>query len=148
MVKITKLIHFWMVCMHFSIQFWTLTRIRIRNLEFRIRIRQKVADPCGSGSGSTTLPDIVSWLCRARWCSQGRWSPATSSEPSWTRWSEPATYSSPSSSPTPFTKKTVRVVLADPTLSSVTCPAKTRVRSLMFSDSESLFYRMPSIPVW
>jgi hypothetical protein len=37
--------------MHFSIQFWTLTRIRIRNLEFRIR--QKVPDPCGSGS--TTL---------------------------------------------------------------------------------------------
>jgi hypothetical protein len=53
MVKITKLIHLLMVFMHFSIQFWTLTRIRIRNLEFRIRIRQKVPDPCGSGS--TTL---------------------------------------------------------------------------------------------
>jgi hypothetical protein len=49
MVKITKLIHLLMVFMHFSIQFWTLTRIR--NLE--IRIRQKVPDPCGSGS--TTL---------------------------------------------------------------------------------------------
>jgi hypothetical protein len=50
MVKITKLIHFLMVFMHFSVQFWTLTRIRIRNLEFRIRIwiRQKVPDPCGS----------------------------------------------------------------------------------------------------
>jgi hypothetical protein len=57
MVKITKLIHFLMVFMHFSIQFWTLTRIRIRNLEFRIRIwiRQKVPDPSGSGSGSVTL---------------------------------------------------------------------------------------------
>jgi hypothetical protein len=53
MVKITKLIDFLMVFMHFSIQFWTLTRIRIRNLEFRIRIRQKVPDPFGSGS--TTL---------------------------------------------------------------------------------------------
>jgi hypothetical protein len=51
MVKITKLIHFLMVFMHFSIQFWTLARIRIRNLEFRIR--QKVPDPCGFGS--TTL---------------------------------------------------------------------------------------------
>jgi hypothetical protein len=51
MVKITKLIHFLMGFIHFSFQFWTLTRIRIRNLEFRIR--QKVPDPCGSGS--TTL---------------------------------------------------------------------------------------------
>jgi hypothetical protein len=58
MVKITKLIHFLMVFMHFSIQFWTLTRIRIRNLEFRIRIRQKVPDPYGSGS--TTLLWTVS----------------------------------------------------------------------------------------
>jgi hypothetical protein len=57
MVKITKLIHFLIVFMHFSIQFWTLTRIRIRNLEFGIRIRQKVLDPCGSGS--TTLPATI-----------------------------------------------------------------------------------------
>jgi hypothetical protein len=48
-----------MVFMHFSIQFWTLTltQIRIRNLEFWIRIRQKVPDPCRSGS--TTLSKIT-----------------------------------------------------------------------------------------
>jgi hypothetical protein len=57
MLNVTKLNHFWMVFMPFSIQFWTLSRIRIRNLEFRIRIRQKVPDPCGSGS--TTLKSSI-----------------------------------------------------------------------------------------
>jgi hypothetical protein len=42
MVKITKLINFLMVFMHFSIQFWILTRIRIRNLDKMFRIH---ADP-------------------------------------------------------------------------------------------------------
>jgi hypothetical protein len=38
--------------LNISIQFQIVTRFR--NLELRIRIRQKVSDPCGSGS--TTLP--------------------------------------------------------------------------------------------
>jgi hypothetical protein len=33
-----------------SIQIQIVTRIRIHNLELRIRIRQKVPDPCGSES--------------------------------------------------------------------------------------------------
>jgi hypothetical protein len=56
MVKIMKLIHFLMVFMHFSIQFWTLTRIRIWNLEFRIR--QKIPDPCGSPAVSLSSPAV------------------------------------------------------------------------------------------
>jgi hypothetical protein len=35
-----------------QVQFRILSWIRIQNLELRIRIRQKVSDPCGSGFGS------------------------------------------------------------------------------------------------
>jgi hypothetical protein len=42
-----------MVFINIYIQFQVLTRIRNRNLELWIRIRQKVSNPCGSGS--TTL---------------------------------------------------------------------------------------------
>jgi hypothetical protein len=55
MVKITKLINFLMVFIHDYIQFWTRTQIRIRNLELWIRIRQKVSDPCGSGSSTLLI---------------------------------------------------------------------------------------------
>jgi hypothetical protein len=42
-----------------SIQFQIVTRIRIRNLELRIRIRQKVPDPCVSGS-TTLIKTMIS----------------------------------------------------------------------------------------
>jgi hypothetical protein len=58
-----------MVFMHVSIQFWTLTRIRIRNLEFRIRIRQKVPDPCGSGSTTLLFCIFFSILIQFEFCS-------------------------------------------------------------------------------
>jgi hypothetical protein len=48
--------------MHVSIQFWTLTRIR--NLEFRIR--QKVPDPCGSGSTTLKFSVLIRKLMEAQ----------------------------------------------------------------------------------
>jgi hypothetical protein len=40
------------------IQFQILTRIRIRNLDLWIQIRQKVSDPYGSGSTSLLLSQV------------------------------------------------------------------------------------------
>jgi hypothetical protein len=48
-----KLLIFLMIFSKIYVQFWI--RIGIHNLELRIRILQKVSDPYGSGSGSTTV---------------------------------------------------------------------------------------------
>ncbi len=53
--KYSDFLCIWLRKCDFLTEKFGIGRIRIRNDLFRIRILQKVPDPTGSGSGSTTL---------------------------------------------------------------------------------------------
>jgi hypothetical protein len=62
-VIIIKLLIFLMIFSKIQVQFRIRIRIRIQTHELRIRILQKVSDPCGSRSGSTTLVLHLIFVC-------------------------------------------------------------------------------------